>query len=99
MVKKYDKFVKGIRQAMRGRAAEFLAKLEACKNKEEVERYCQEEKADFETQFTNPNTQSAYMTQYRNAIKNWQESIELTDSNSYPQQTKNGIVRQHYALL
>jgi integrase len=99
MTKKYDKFVKGIRQAMRERAAKFLANLEACKNKEEVERCCKVEKADFETQFTNPNTQSAYMTQYRNAVKNWQESIELTDSNSYPQQTKNGIVRQHYALL
>jgi integrase len=97
--RKYDKFVKPIRLAMRGRASRFLAKLEVCKNREEIERCCQEEKADFETEFTNQNTQSAYMTQYRNAIKNWQQSLDLTDSNSYPHQTKNGIIRQHYALL
>jgi integrase len=99
MPKNYDKFVKGIRQAMRERAAKFLAKLEGCKNQEEIERCCQEEKADFEAVFESLNTRAAYMTQYRNAIKEWQQYIELTDSNSYPQQTKTGIVRQHYSLL
>ncbi len=99
MPKNYDKFVKGIRQAMRERAAKFLAKLDGCKNQEEIERCCQEEKADFEAVFESLNTRAAYMTQYRNAIKEWQQYIELTDSNSYPQQTKTGIVRQHYSLL
>jgi hypothetical protein len=99
MPKNYDKFVKGIRQAMRERAAKFLAKLDGCKNQEEIERCCQEEKADFETVFESLNTRAAYMTQYRNAIKEWQQHIKLTDSNSYPQQTKTGFVRQHYALL
>lgn len=99
MPKNYSKFVKGIRQAMRERAAKFLAKLDGCKNQEEIERCCQEEKADFETVFESLNTRAAYMTQYRNAIKEWQQHIKLTDSNSYPQRTKTGIVRQHYALL
>jgi integrase len=99
MPKNYSKFVKEIRQAMRERAAKFLAKLDGCSNQEEIERCCQEEKADFEAAFESLNTRSAYMTQYRNAIKEWQQHIELTESNSYPQQTKTGIVRQHYALL
>jgi integrase len=99
MPKNYSKFVKEIRQAMRERAAKLLAKLDGCSNQEEIERCCQEEKADFEAAFESLNTRSAYMTQYRNAIKEWQQHIELTESNSYPQQTKTGIVRQHYALL
>ena len=99
MPKNYDKFVKGIRQAMRERAAKFLAKLGACENQEEIERCCQEEKADFEKAFESLNTRAAYMTQYRNAIKEWQQHIELTDLNSYPHPIKTGIVRQHYALF
>ncbi len=99
MSKNYSKFVKKIRQAMRDRAARFLAKLDGCNNEERIERCCQEEKADFEAVFENSNTRSSYMTAYRNAIKEWQQHIELTESNSYPQQTKKGVVRQHYAIL
>ncbi|MBD2016081.1 hypothetical protein H6F96_19175 [Microcoleus sp. FACHB-53] len=99
MPKNYSKFVKGIRQAMRERAAKLLAKLDSCKNQEQIERCCQEEKADFEAAFESLNTRAAYMTQYRNAIKEWQQHIELTEENSYPQQIKTGIVRQHYSLL
>lgn len=99
MTKSYTRFVKGIRQAMRDRAAKFLAKLENCHTQEEIERCCQEEKADFERQFESLNTRAAYMSQYRNAIKEWQNSIDLTEANSYPQKVKEGIVRQHYALL
>jgi integrase len=99
MAKNYTKFVKGIRQAMRDRAAKLLAKLEDCKSREEIERCCQEEKADFEKKYESLNTRAAYMTQYRNAIKEWQKTADLTDANSYPQQTKEGIVRQHYSLL
>lgn len=99
MSKSYTRFVKGIRQAMRDRAANFLAKLEACHNQEEIEHCCQEEKADFESKFESLNTRAAYMTQYRNAIKEWQKSIELTEANSYPQKVKDDIIRQHFALL
>lgn len=84
---------------MRERAAIFLAKLDGCKSQEEIERCCQEEKVDFEATFKSLNTRAAYMTQYRNAIKEWQQHIELTEENSYPQQIKTGIVRQHYSLL
>lgn len=99
MNKNYTKFVKAIRQAMRERAAIFLAKLDDCKSQQEIEHRCQEEKADFESKFESLNTRASYMTQYRNAIKEWQKFIELTEANSYPQQTKEGIVRQHYSLL
>jgi hypothetical protein len=99
MSKTYTKFVKGIRQAMRERAANLLAKLENCKNQEDIELCCQEEKAEFESKFESLNTRAAYMTQYRNAIKEWQKSLELTETNSYPQKVKEGIIRQHFALL
>ena len=45
------------------------------------------------------NAAATHMSQIRNAIKSWQQLIDLTESNSYPQKTKDGIVRQHYALL
>jgi hypothetical protein len=99
MPKNYSKFAKGIRRAMRDRAAKFLAKLDGCNNQEEIERCCQDEKTEFEATFTSLNTRASYMTEYRNAIKEWQGSIELTEVNSYPQQIKNDIVRQHYSLL
>src|ERR687886_183295 len=99
MSKSYTKFVKGIRQAMRERAASFLAKLDTCNNQEEIEHCCQEEKADFESKFEPLNTRAAYMTQYRNAIIEWQKSLDLTEANSYPQKVKEGIIRQHFALL
>jgi hypothetical protein len=45
------------------------------------------------------NAAATHMNQIRNAIKSWQQSTDLTESNSYPQKTKDGIVSQHYALL
>jgi integrase len=45
------------------------------------------------------NAAATHMSQIRNAIKSWQQSTDLTESNSYPQKTKDGIVSQHYALL
>lgn len=45
------------------------------------------------------NAATTHMSQIRNAIKSWQQSIDLTESNSYPQKTKDGIVNQHFALL
>ncbi len=45
------------------------------------------------------NAAATHMSQIRNAIKTWQQSINLTELNSYPQKTKDGIVNQHLALL
>ena len=45
------------------------------------------------------NAASTHMSQMRNAIKAWQQSINLTEFNSYPQKTKDGIINQHFALL
>jgi integrase len=45
------------------------------------------------------NAAATHLSQIRNAIKAWQTTAKLNESNSYPQQTKNGIVQQHYALL
>lgn len=45
------------------------------------------------------NSASTHMSQIRNAIKAWMQTINLDDTNSYEQQTKNGLVRQHLALL
>lgn len=97
--KDYAKFVKEIRQAMRERVANFLAKLDDCKIQKEIEHCCREEKTEFEKKFESLNTRVSYMTQYRNGIKEWQKSIILNESNSYEQSTKSGIVRQHYSLL
>jgi hypothetical protein len=45
------------------------------------------------------NAAATHLSQIRNAIKAWQSTVELNESNSYPQQTKSGIVQQHYAVL
>ncbi|NEP01365.1 MAG: hypothetical protein F6K58_22460 [Symploca sp. SIO2E9] len=45
------------------------------------------------------NAAATHMSQIRNALKEWQKTIELTPGVSYPQQTKEGIVQQHFALL
>ncbi|HEY9829493.1 MAG TPA: protelomerase family protein [Stenomitos sp.] len=45
------------------------------------------------------NAAATHMSQIRNAIKSWQQTINLSELNSYPQKTKDGIVSQHYALL
>lgn len=44
------------------------------------------------------NSAATHMSQIRTAIKNWSESQELTPENSYEQQTKEGLVKQHLAL-
>ncbi|HEY9301322.1 MAG TPA: hypothetical protein VIQ31_34160, partial [Phormidium sp.] len=96
---------------------EFLKGLQPLASKEEIEAYCVEQKAAFETEVKrlseekakaqkkelSPvswlNSATAHMSQIRNAIKSWQQSTDLTESNSYPQKTQNGIVSQHFALL
>ncbi|NEO34447.1 MAG: hypothetical protein F6K36_29420 [Symploca sp. SIO3C6] len=45
------------------------------------------------------NAAATHMSQIRNTLKEWQKTIELTPEVSYPQQTKEGIVQQHFALL
>ena len=95
----------------------FLKGLQPLASKEEIEAYCVEQKAVFETEVKRRseertkkqkkevsevswlNSAATHMSQIRNAIEEWQKSIELTELNSYPQNTKDGIVSQHYALL
>ena len=45
------------------------------------------------------NSAANNLSHVRNAIKLWQQDITLDESNSYEQQTKTGIIRQHLALL
>jgi len=96
---------------------EFIKGLQPLASKEEIETYCVEQKAAFETLVKRNseekarkkgeesceeswmNTASSYMTSIRNALTEWQKSINLNELNSYPQKTKSGIVSQHYALL
>lgn len=96
---------------------EFIKGLKDVNSKEEIEDYCREQKAVFETEVKRLSEERAkkqkkevgevswlnasvtHMSQIRNAIKLWQQSIELTESNSYPQKTNSGIVNQHFALL
>lgn len=42
---------------------------------------------------------TSYMSGIRKTIKVWGESKELTEENSYPQKTKEGVITQHLALL
>ena len=87
--------------------AAFLKELATVSGKDQIESYCQARKADYERtcqeRAKNPegwkNTAASYMSQIRRAIGEWQETIELDQTNSYPQQTKAGVVNQHLALL
>lgn len=45
------------------------------------------------------NSAANNLSQVRNAIKLWEEEVELTESNSYEQETKDGTVRHHIALM
>lgn len=45
------------------------------------------------------NSAANNLSHVRNAIKLWQEDIQIDDNNSYDQQTKTGVIRQHLALL
>ena len=96
---------------------QFLGGLQQLKTKDEIELYCLEQKAAFETEVKRlskdkakklgkdvvstswMNAAAAHMSQIRNAIKEWQSVTGLDDSLCYPQQTKEGIVQQHFALL
>lgn len=39
------------------------------------------------------------LSQVRNAIKLWEQDVELTELNSYEQETKDGVVRHHIVLM
>jgi integrase len=78
-----------------------------CKAKlEEFSQTCQEkavERAKEDRSSLNEHSwkqsSTSYMSGIRKAIKAWSESQQLTDMNSYPQNTKEGVVTQHLALL
>jgi integrase len=78
-----------------------------CKAKlEEFSQVCQEkavERAKEDRSSLNEHSwkqsSTSYMSGIRKAIKAWSESQQLTDMNSYLQNTKEGVVTQHLALL
>lgn len=109
---RYTKFVeKNIRTVwVKDWTAEFLKGLDAVSTREAIESYCNSKKAEFESECKErskdknsetgwKNSAATNMSQIRKAIKAWQETTKLDDSNSYPQQTKEGVVQQHLALL
>lgn len=69
---------------------------EICKTKAE-------ERAKEDRQTVNEHSwkqsSTTYMSGIRKAITAWSQDKTLDESNSYPQQTKDGIVTQHLALL
>ena len=78
--------------------------------KTEYETICQENSAKrlqtenrIDTGVGWKNSASTNMSQIRKAIKAWQayktEKGEMSDIDTYPQTTKEGIVQQHYSLL
>ncbi|MBD2303201.1 protelomerase family protein [Nostoc sp. FACHB-190] len=92
-------------------AEQFLEGLEAAskKGKEAIEVYCNDKKAEYEAKCKElsknkdsdtawKNSAATNMSQIRKAIKAWQETKKLTASNSYQQQTKDGLIQQHLAL-
>ena len=83
---------------------EMKAFCEQCKQdyvseikKRSEERAKQQGKELNETSWKNSAANN--LSHVRNAIKLWQQDITLDELNSYEQQTKTGIVRQHLALL
>ncbi len=84
-----------------------------CKqSKEDLIEQCQAKSKERAKQSKKPldenswrNSVANYVSQIRKAIETWQswkiehKELELTESNSYPQQTKTGVIQQHLSLL
>ena len=102
-VKKWtERFLKGLQNLQNKEEIELYCLEQKLTFETEVKRLSEEKaktqkKEVIETSWM--NAAATHLSQIRNAIKAWQTSAELNQSNSYPQQTKNGIVQQHYALL
>jgi hypothetical protein len=97
MVKK--SYAKDCRKAAQARVLEFLARLESTEQtREAIKAVCDEEKEELEEKFSNLNTRACYMTDYRKAVKAWEQDIDLNDQNSNEIQTEAGVIRQHIAL-
>jgi integrase len=102
-VKKWTQhFLKGLQNLQNKEEIELYCLEQKTLFETEVKRLSEErakaqKKEVIETSWM--NAAATHLSQIRNAIKAWQTTAELNESNSYPQQTKNGIVQQHYALL
>lgn len=102
-VKKWtEQFLKGLQNLQNKEEIEVYCLEQKLTFETEVKRLSEEkaknQKKDIvETSWM--NAAATHLSQIRNAIKAWQMTAELNESKSYPQQTKNGIVQQHYALL
>ena len=102
-VKKWtQQFLKGLQNLQNKEEIEVYCSEQKTSFETQVKRLSEEkakaQKKDIvETSWM--NAAATHLSQIRNSIKAWQATAELNESNSYPQQTKNGIVQQHYALL
>lgn len=102
-VKKYtEQFLGGLQKLKTKEEIEVYCLEQKAAFEIEVKRLS-EEKAKSQGKEVEPtswmNAAATHMSQIRNAIKAWQSTVGLDDSVSYPQQTKDGIVQQHFALL
>ncbi|MBP5976637.1 hypothetical protein HW132_28870 [Brasilonema sp. CT11] len=82
-----------IEQYCQGKLQEFS---EVCKTK--AEERAKEDRQTF-NEHSWKQSSTSYMSGIRKAITDWSKDKTLDESNSYPQQTKDGIVTQHLALL
>jgi integrase len=102
-VKKWTaEFLKGLQELNTKESIESYCKEQKEAFEAEVKRLSAEKakkdgKGAVETAWM--NSAATHMSQIRNAIKEWQSNIILNELTSYPQQTKDGIVQQHFALL
>ena len=102
-VKKWtEQFLKGLQNLQNKEEIEVYCSEQKLTFETQVKRLSEEKaksqkKEVIETSWM--NAAATHLSQIRNAIKAWQATAELNESNSYPQQTKNGIIQQHYALL
>lgn len=105
----YRKFVnKSVRTKwLKDWTAEFLEGLTKVSERDEIKSYCESKKQELEEivkeRSKNPNgwmnTTANYMSQIRAAIKQWQETIDIDESNGYPQAVKGQEVYQHLSLM
>jgi integrase len=97
-----EEFLKGLKSQVSKEAIEVYCLAQKTVFETEVKRLSEEKAKNQKTEVSEVswlNSATAHMSQIRNAIKIWQQSIELTELNSYPQKTKDGIVNQHFAML
>jgi hypothetical protein len=83
------------RPGRRAGIAVFLAAIDQVTDPATIKHLALEKLGQLQAAHKNPNTLASYVTSYRNGIRSYAATVDLTDSNSV--ETKDG--RQHIALL